>query len=130
MVKHGALVRPTGQDLPEFPTNHTFTPGLYVRTIFMVAGSLVVSRIHKTEHPFIVSKGHCLVYSDNDGPVSIKAPYMGITKPGTHRVLLILEDTLWSTFHPTDLTDVEEIENKILEPLESHQGLLKDGGSK
>ena len=124
VAKLGGKIRPTGQDIPELPTTHIFTPGLYTRTILMRAGMIVTSRIHRTEHPFVVSQGHCLVYDDRNGPVSIKAPYMGITKPGTHRVLLILKDTIWSTFHATELTDVKEIEEWLAEPLSAHPGLV------
>jgi hypothetical protein len=35
----------------ELPIVHRFTPGLYIREIFMPAGALVTSKIHKTEYP-------------------------------------------------------------------------------
>jgi hypothetical protein len=39
---------------------------------------------------------------------------MGVTMPGTKRALRIHEDTIWTTFHATELTDVAEIERTIL----------------
>jgi hypothetical protein len=95
---------------------HRFTPGLYGRECWMPEGAVIVSKVHRTEHQFVVSAGHVLVYSDADQVQDIRAPYTGITKPGTRRVLVCLEDTTWTTFHPTDLTDPVEIERQIIEP--------------
>lgn len=111
-------------------TTHKFTDGMYIREIFMPAGSLITSKIHKTEHPYIVSYGKVAVSIDAQEWDEITAPYTGITKPGTRRVLFIIEDCIWTTFHRIDgmkseyneLSDeqkediVKDIEEKILEP--------------
>lgn len=93
------------------PLNHVFTPGLYVREAFLERGSLYTSRIHLTEHPFIISSGIVSVWDDISGWVTYRAPHTGITKPGTRRVLFIHEDTIWSTCHanPTNETDPDKI---------------------
>ncbi len=101
----------------DLPVTHRFTPGLYIREIFMPKGSLVISKIHKTEHPYVVSKGSANVWTE-EGVQRISAPFTGITKPGTRRVLLITEDCIWTTFHPTVETDVDAIERAIIEPRE------------
>lgn len=99
----------------EFPLKHIFTDGLYAREITMCAGDRLTSKIHLTEHQFIVSKGRLLV-RNGDEEIEIVAPYHGITKAGTRRVLYIIEDTVWTTFHanPNNET-VEQIEDRILE---------------
>ena len=51
-----------------------------------------------------------------DGIKHLKAPYHGITEPGTKRVIYAETDCVWVTYHPTHLTDVNEIEQEILEP--------------
>lgn len=102
----------------DMPVGHIFTPGLYVRTIFMPAGTILTSRIHKTEHPFVVHKGRCVVYIEGHGAYEIVAPHFGITRAGTRRALHIVEDTYWTTFHPTQKTTVEEVEAEIIEPHE------------
>lgn len=99
----------------EMPLKHRFTPGLYVREIFMPKGALVISKIHKTEHPFAVLKGHAAVLTEGGTVEQIKAPFIGITRAGTRRVLFIHEDCVWATFHPTELTDVNAIEEQIIE---------------
>lgn len=100
---------------PEFKTGHTFTPGMYVRELFLPAGSVNVSKIHRTEHPFVVLVGRVSVYSDNDGAQHIRAPYFGITRVGSRRLVVAHENTVWLTFHATDLKDVDEIEKMIIE---------------
>jgi hypothetical protein len=100
----------------ECPLIHRFTPGMYIRQIFMPKGALVTSKIHKTEHPFVISLGEVSVWSENDGLLRLRAPYSGITTPGTRRLLYIWEDCIWTTFHATHLTSVPDIEEDILEP--------------
>lgn len=107
------------QSLPpvECPLLHLRTPGMYTRQIFMPAGSLVTSKIHRTTHPFVVSLGKVSVYSENNGEEILEAPYTGITTPGTRRVLYCHTDVIWTTFHVADDTEtIEDIEYRILEP--------------
>jgi hypothetical protein len=100
----------------ECPLNHERTPGLYTREILMPALTFVSSMIHKTEHPFFVLQGKVAVWSENDGYQLIEAPYRGITKPGTRRVLLTYEDTVWVTVHACDDSEtVDDIEERIIE---------------
>lgn len=110
----------------ETPVTHRFTPGLYVREIFMPKGTLVISKIHKTEHPYVVSKGHAAVWTEEAGVVQIKAPHCGITKPGTRRILYIHEDCIWTTFHPTTETNLDKIEQQVIEPHLCEEGDMID----
>ena len=100
------------------PLIHRFCDKMYIREIFMAAGTLLTSRIHRTEHPFVVSMGRVSVKIDNGEWELIEAPYSNITKAGTRRILYIHESTVWTTFHVNldNCTDIEEIENRILEP--------------
>lgn len=95
---------------------HAFLPGIYCRQIHIPAGTLVTSMEHKFKHPFIVSKGIVEVTSATEGSVTYKAPFQGITAPGTRRALYAVTDVVWSTFHVTDETDVEKIGEAILAP--------------
>ena len=99
----------------ECPLKHTFPEGMYVREIFMPAGSIVTSRIHKFDNPFFITKGRVTVVSENEGLVTYTAPYSGITLPQTRRVLLIHEDTIWTTVHlnPENKTNHEELFNDL-----------------
>lgn len=96
-----------------FQTEHTLLNGLYIRKIFMPANSFIVSAIHNTEHPFVILKGKITVRT-NFGTNIYTAPYRGITRPGTRRILFAIEDTIWETYHPTNLKSVTEIMDSIL----------------
>jgi hypothetical protein len=113
------VIEAMNAELPQVdcPLTHRFVPGMYVREIFMEAGLLITSKLHKTEHPFIISKGEVLVFTETDGTVRLKAPHTGITKAGTRRLLYIIEDTVWTTFHlnPTNTEDLIEIEDRVIE---------------
>jgi hypothetical protein len=95
------------------PVKHTFVPGMYIREIFMPKGkegkdNWVTSMVHNTEHPYFVLKGEVEVYSENDGVQHLKTGDSGITTPNTRRVLLIIEDTVWVTCHPTNIVPKDD----------------------
>ena len=98
----------------ESPITNIFTPGLYARTVFFPAGSIGTSVTHNTRHPFIISSGEADVISP-DGVTTYIAPYMGITEPGTKRLIYAKKDVTWTTFHanPDNITDPDEIMKMI-----------------
>lgn len=103
------------------PLTHRHTQGLYVREIFIPKGTLLTSKIHNSEHQYFVLKGKVIVWIDGDKNI-IKAPYIGITKPNTQRVILALKNTIWATAHPNPDNETEEqIEDKIIN---KHDNLL------
>ena len=95
------------------PLRHVFGDGLYIREITMPAGTVVSSKIHKTTHPYFVLEGEVSVLTE-DGFIRIKAPYWGMTKAGTKRILQIHKETIWITVHATKETDLKKIEDEII----------------
>ena len=100
----------------DLPVEHAFTPGLYRRTIRIPAGTMLTSVRHKTRHPFVITRGRIRVGSEAEGWVEYVAPHHGITEAGTRRILHALEDTEWTTYHPTDKTTVEEVAAEVIDP--------------
>lgn len=98
------------ENLIEFPVKHSFTPGMYIREIFMPTGSLLTSKVHNTEHPFVVLTGVALVKMPDNKTEVLAAGHCGITKADTRRALYIEQDCRWVTFHP--LSEVEERSRK------------------
>lgn len=95
------------------PVRHRFTPGLYIREIFMPAGITVTSLIHDTIHPFCILQGKVIVFNEEEGTQELQAPLLEITYPNTRRILQIVEDTVWVTFHPTDIVPESASEEDI-----------------
>lgn len=95
------------------PLEHMFADGLYVRKIFTPAGQLLVTEIHKKDNAFFVMKGKITIMSE-DGEVTIKAPYYGITKAGTKRIIYVHEDCIFVTTHPTNAKNVKDAEEELI----------------
>jgi hypothetical protein len=96
------------------PVTHKFTPNLYTREIFIPKNTILTSLLHLTTHPFFILQGDVSVWY-HDTPVQrYKAPYSGITKAGTRRLLYTHEDTIWSACFVTTLTDPEAIADEIM----------------
>jgi hypothetical protein len=110
---------------------HRFTRGadgksnLYIRELHVPAGTMTTTKIHLTEHPFVISKGRISIRTENGGMQHLEAPYCGITKPGTRRIIMHHTDTVLTTFHVTNLTDPDKIEEQIIL---KHDGHLKAAG--
>lgn len=101
-------------DPVDCPVTHKFTPNLYTREIFMPKNTIVTSLLHLTTHPFFILQGDVSVWY-HDVPVQrYKAPYSGITKAGTRRLIYTHEDTIWAACFVTTLTNPEEITNTIM----------------
>jgi hypothetical protein len=100
------------------PLTHTFLPGLYVRTIHNPAGSLITTKIHLTDHPFVLLRGRLRIWvPDQRGSAeTLIAPHFGITRAGTRRVILAIEDSTFITFHanPDNCTDLDELERRYV----------------
>ena len=95
------------------PLVHKFAKGMYLREIFMPAGSLIIGHEHTTEHFNIVLSGKARVMINGEVQ-DIIAPCTFVSKPGVRKVLVILEDMRWATAHVTDETDVGKLEEMLI----------------
>lgn len=100
----------------DLPVTHRFTPGMYSRELRSPAGVLATTYIHKHEHQFVLISGEVSVLEGlSETGKRIRAPFHGITPAGTRRVVYVHEDAIWTTFHPTECTDVESVEAEIFD---------------
>jgi len=97
------------------PINHYHCEGSYAREMFLPTGTCVVGAIHRHEHINIISQGSCWVVTE-EGTELLTAPLTFISLPHIKRAVYAVEDTVWTTVHPTDKTDVDEILNEIIAP--------------
>jgi len=95
------------------PVKHTFAGGCYVREIYNPAHELIVTKIHKKEHPFFLMKGEMSILTE-EGIQNIKAPYQGVTKPGTKRAIYTHEECIFITVHATENTTIEDVEDEVV----------------
>jgi len=102
--------------LPQFEpeTRHYFHAGMYCRSVFRPAGVLVVGKVHKKEHFYVVASGTVAVTTD-DGMQEITGPAVLLSRPGTKRAVLALTDATCLTFHVTDAKTPEAAEVELAE---------------
>lgn len=93
---------------------HVFAPGAYGRTLSFPKGTVIVGKIHKHAHLNILSKGDVLVLTESGGLERLVGPLTMVSPPGTKRAVYALEDTVWTTVHLTDETDLEKIEDHVI----------------
>lgn len=116
-------------ELIDVPVEHHFAPGVYMRQMNAKAGTVVVSKMHRTEHMNVLLSGSLTIATEN-GIEYLKAPAVIKSMPGTKRIGYFHEDTSWMTVHPTDSTDLEEIERQVIVPEEEVDRFLASLQSK
>lgn len=107
--------------LLDCPVRHRFTKGLYIREITCPPGANIVTKVLKQQHPFTLSEGEVSIYTEDGGVVRIKAPFTGITEPGTQRAIHCHTRVVWTTYHPNpdNVTDLDILElRQVAEPTE------------
>lgn len=104
-----------GTEMDNFPVSHYFAPGAYAREMFIPKDSTIIGKIHKHAHLNILSFGKVTVATE-EGTIVIEAPHTFTSLPGTKRAVYAIEDTLWTTIHVTDETDLEKIEEEVIAP--------------
>ena len=95
------------------PVTHRFAKGCYLREIFMPAGTLIVGKIHATEHFNVILTGRVTVVTA-EGTNEYEAPDTFVTGEGVQKVVFCHTDCVWQTIHVTELTNVEEIEKAVI----------------
>ena len=103
-------------DLPaqDCPLQHLHAPHVYVRTIFIPRGTVVIGKIHKHAHANILSAGRVRVFTEFEGELLLQGPLQMISAPGTKRAVLAETDVVWSTIHPTESVDLKQIEEEMI----------------
>lgn len=102
------------QYVPE--TEHYFADGMYCRVVKRAAGVVIVGKVHKREHFYMVVQGSVAVIQDGAERKVYHAPSIIVSRPGTKRAVVALEDSVCLTVHRTDKTDLGEIEAELIEP--------------
>ena len=81
----------------------------------MPAGHVVVGKIHRHAHVNTISRGRVVVATEF-GTQELVAPCTFVSLPGTKRAVAVQEDTIWTTYHPTNETDLSVIEASVIAP--------------
>jgi hypothetical protein len=92
---------------------HRFGQGVYSRSLTMPPGAVIVGKRHAKEHFVIMSEGVCTVFTER-GQEDLVAPCVFKSPAGEKRVLMIHEQTTWTTIHDTQTTTLEAAEADLI----------------
>lgn len=111
-------IQESGQDLgpAAFPVEHFFAPGMYAREMSIGAGMVVVGKIHRHSHINTLSKGRVRVFTESGGLTEYVAPCTWVSEPNIKRAIFADEDSVWTSYHATDSTDLDVIEQEMIIP--------------
>lgn len=93
---------------------HHFSGGLYSREMLIPKGFGAVSHSHTYDHFSILGKGRVLLKTD-DWEKEYSAPACIDIKAGIHHMILALEDATWYCIHATNETEINKIEEVLIE---------------
>ena len=104
--------------LPQAPgmdTEHFFAGGMYCRKIAIPRGTIIVSKVHKTEHFFIGCVGELQVAGQGE-TYTVRPGDIVPSPVGTKRVVFALTDVVVLTVHKTDRTTADDgLEEELME---------------
>jgi hypothetical protein len=102
--------------LPQYEpeTKHYFHAGMYCREVWRDAGVLVIGKVHKKEHFYLIVSGTVAITTD-DGVQIVTGPHLLKSSVGTKRAVYSETPALCMTFHVCDATEVEAAEKELVE---------------
>ncbi len=113
-----------GLELREFPLIHSFQDGIYTRSIFLPAGSILVGKLHKHSHPNSILQGCVTVVTEQGGVETLHAPCKMISPAATKRAIYVHTDTIWVVEHEVGpLRDLDDIEDAVIAKSYSQLGM-------
>jgi|GEM_PF-2468197 len=95
------------------PVMHDINDGIYTRSIFLPKGALLTGKVHNFKHISVIHSGDVTVMTPG-GVSRIIGPAIWESEAGTKRLIYVHSDTIWQTYHPTDKTELAEIESYLV----------------
>lgn len=93
---------------------HNFSDGLYAKQMTIPKGFAAGQHAHTFSHLSILAKGKVIVKTDTDECV-YNAPACIEIKKETNHMITALEDAVWFCIHATDETDVDCIDEMLIQ---------------
>ena len=100
-----------------FPLHHSFSEGVYIREMLMPKDGLIVGKIFKCSHHFILLKGKLLITMPGEETKIHTAPSWFTCTSNVRRVLLSVEDSVFMNVlpNPDNETSIDILEERLLE---------------
>ena len=95
-------------------TKHYFGPSIYIREVTMPAGAIVIGKPHRKEHMCVMLQGKMIIVDAEGNQKELVAPMTFVGSAG-RKVAYILETTVFQNILATDETDIEVLENMLVD---------------
>jgi len=95
------------------PIEHYHIDGVYARSMFIPAGTLLTGKIHNFESIAILAKGTIRITNGTESYV-ISEGHIMVDQPGVKRLGYAETDVVFITVHRTDNTEIEAIEDELV----------------
>ena len=95
------------------PVEHYQIDGVYARSMFIPAGTILTGKIHNFESIAILAKGRIRITNGTESYI-ISEGHIMVDKPGVKRLGYAETDVIFITVHRTDNTEIEAIEKELV----------------
>jgi len=104
------------QQMPQVDcqTKHYFGPSIYIREVTMPAGAVVIGKPHRKDHMCVMLQGRMIIVDAEGNQKELVAPMTFVGSAG-RKVAYILETTVFQNILATDETDIEVLENMLVD---------------
>ena len=97
----------------KLPIEHYQIKGVYARSMFIPAGTLLTGKIHNFESIAILAKGTIRITNGTESYV-ISEGHVMVDQPGVKRLGYAETDVVFITVHRTDNIEIEAIEDELV----------------
>lgn len=97
----------------EMPVTNYHIEGVYCRSLFIPAGTLLTGKIHNKENISILAQGTIRLTNGTDSKI-ISAPYIMVDQPGIKRMGYAETDVTFINVMRSDLTDIADLEKELV----------------
>ena len=95
------------------PVEHYQVDGVYVRSMFIPAGTILTGKIHNFENIAILAKGRIRITNGTDSYI-ISEDHIMVDQPGVKRLGYAETDVTFITVHKTANTEIDDIEKELV----------------
>lgn len=95
------------------PVQHYQIEGVYARSMFIPAGTILTGKIHNFENIAILASGTIRITNGTESYI-LSAPHIMVDKPGVKRLGYAETDVTFITVHRTDNTEITAIEDELV----------------
>jgi hypothetical protein len=97
----------------ECPVTHYQIEGVYVRSMFIPAGTMLTGKIHNFENIAILAQGTIRITNGSESYV-LTAPHILVDQPGVKRLGYAETDVTFITVHRTDNVEIDDLEKELV----------------